>query len=263
MKSAIKITAIYALVSSLWILLSDRAVETISESPGLMVYYSTIKGLFFVLITGTMLFFLISREERSRDRIIRELDKGVEVRSQLIQELHHRIKNNIQAVLGLIRIDSRKKTAGEEAAGDIEQKLLSMLSVYNVVYDYGDMNSISFGNVLREYSVLSSRPFTVTGDENSRATIETMVTVLLVIESILEKIRQRGIRGDMRVEISPENIILVFNTDLGDLNTLLGDDRNYVELYIKSVKGNIEIPSDDACRIVLHYQNRETSNLKG
>ncbi len=262
MNSALRITLIYVVFSSLWILLSDKAVLLISDKPDLMTFYSSVKGLFFVVTTGAFLFALIYREGKVRDGIIRELDKGVEVRNQLIQELHHRIKNNLQAILGLIRIDARNRMTGKEDGIEIEKKLLSMQAVYNVVYDYGDMYSISLSNVLREYAVVGFRPITVTGDDNTTATIETMVTLLLVIDGIIEKTMKAGVTGDVEANINPGRISLIFSRPVGELSEVMDSDYNYFDLFMKSLKGSMLVDESDGRRVILEYSNRGDSNLK-
>lgn len=262
MKSALRITSIYVIFSSLWILLSDKAVLLISDKPDLMTFYSSVKGLFFVVTTGALLFALIYREGKARDGIIRELDKGVEVRNQLIQELHHRIKNNLQAILGLIRIDARNRMTGKEDGIEIEKKLLSMQAVYNVVYDYGDMYSISLSNVLREYAVVGFRPITVTGNDKTTATIETMVTLLLVIDGIIGKTIQTGVVGDVEVNINPGQITLVFSRPVGGLIALMESDFNFFDLFMKSLKGSMRVDDTDGRRVILEYSNRGDSNIK-
>ena len=262
MKSAIRITLIYVVFSSLWILLSDKAVLLVSDNPDLMTFYSSVKGLFFVVTTGALLFALIYREGKVRDGIIRELDKGVDVRSQLIQELHHRIKNNLQAILGLIRIDAHNRMRGKEDGIEIENKLLSMQAVYNVVYDYGDMDSISLANVLREYAVIVHRPISVTGDDATTATIETMVTLLLVIDGIFEKTMKAGVAGDVEVSINPGNITLAFPRPVGRLAELMESDFNFFDLFMKSLKGNMRVDDNDGRCVILEYFNRGDSNLK-
>lgn len=259
---AFKITSIYVIFSSLWILLSDKAVLLIAGNPELITFYSSVKGLFFVVTTGVFLFVMIHRDGIARDRIIRELDKGVEVRNQLIQELHHRIKNNLQAILGLIRIDARKRMNGNGDGIEIEKKLLSMQSVYNVVYDYGDMDSISLANVIREYAVVGSHPVTVEGDDKARANIETMVTLLLVIDGIIEKTVKEGIAGDVEVRITPGEITLTFPRSVGDLPDLMGNDLNFFDLFMRSLKGSMRVDESDGRRVILEYTSRGASSLK-
>ncbi|MCU7844422.1 MAG: PAS domain S-box protein [Candidatus Thiodiazotropha sp. (ex Monitilora ramsayi)] len=61
--SALSIVLIYAVLSALWILLSDKAIEVAVESPEHMTLLSTMKGWFFVVVTSLLLYWLIRRYE--------------------------------------------------------------------------------------------------------------------------------------------------------------------------------------------------------
>lgn len=51
----------YALVASLWILLSDRALGVLFSDPAALMQASMVKGWFFVAITTVLLYFLVRR----------------------------------------------------------------------------------------------------------------------------------------------------------------------------------------------------------
>jgi PAS domain-containing protein len=64
-----KVAIYYLLIASLWILLSDAALEWLA--PGLtdVFYISRIKGLFFVSFTAVLLYFLVRRENKKREQL--------------------------------------------------------------------------------------------------------------------------------------------------------------------------------------------------
>ena len=57
-----KIVAAYAIVSALWIVLSDKAVGALfGDSVGMITLMSTFKGWFYVVVMSVMLYGLIKR----------------------------------------------------------------------------------------------------------------------------------------------------------------------------------------------------------
>jgi PAS domain S-box-containing protein len=56
-----KVILIYAVLSALWILLSDRLIDLLFSSSNQFVLASTIKGLLFVLATSLLLYWLLNR----------------------------------------------------------------------------------------------------------------------------------------------------------------------------------------------------------
>ncbi|MEI8199978.1 MAG: diguanylate cyclase [Eubacteriales bacterium] len=59
---ALKITSIYFLIGSLWIIMSDRIAGLLVTNKDVLVNVNIIKGWFYVLVTSAILFRLISKE---------------------------------------------------------------------------------------------------------------------------------------------------------------------------------------------------------
>ena len=58
---AARVALIYAAISAVYILYSDRAVESLFRDPATMTTVSSMKGLGFVLLTSLLLYGLLSR----------------------------------------------------------------------------------------------------------------------------------------------------------------------------------------------------------
>lgn len=56
-KLALRTTLTYLFVAGLWIVLSDRILEPFAPADNIYVQWQTIKGLLFVIVTGTLLYF--------------------------------------------------------------------------------------------------------------------------------------------------------------------------------------------------------------
>lgn len=81
----IKISIFYILFSGLWILLSDRILDTFISDKHTLSLFQTYKGLFFVIIS-TLLIFLAIRSELRNNIKIREALKGSEARFRCLIE---------------------------------------------------------------------------------------------------------------------------------------------------------------------------------
>lgn len=69
-KSAGKVTLIYIIFSVLWIFASDTLIfEHFDHNPQAFLTVALIKGIFFVVLTGSMLFGLMSRELAAREKL--------------------------------------------------------------------------------------------------------------------------------------------------------------------------------------------------
>lgn len=255
MKSAIRITLVYLAVASLWILLSDRAVALFTEDVASLTLYSSIKGLFYVSVTGLMLFLMIRKEIAARNRVISDLNKTLEVKGELIRELHHRIGNNIQVILGVLGLETREGDFSAAAKDRIVHRLLAMRSVYDVVYDYEDMRDISLRNVLSAYEGTASRNVRV--DESfpeAALPIETMVTLLLVLDMVLEAVRESGYGGTAEIFQREDRVLSIrLGGYAGPPDGFLGRDAVFVRAYLKSIRGEAYLVPGDPAEIRIRY----------
>lgn len=86
MKPAIRIALLYALLSGLYILLSDAiALEITRRDPEILTQWQSLKGLAFVLASAGIIFVLVLHYARQRDRNARLLEEARDSFEQLFQ----------------------------------------------------------------------------------------------------------------------------------------------------------------------------------
>lgn len=255
MKSAFRITLVYIAVASLWILLSDRAISLVTDDVAALTAYSSLKGLFYMSVTGLMLFLMIRKEIAARNRVISDLNKALEVKGELIHELHHRIGNNIQVILGVLGLETREGEFSEAVKDRIVHRLLSMRSVYDVVYDYEDMREISLRKVLAAYERTASRKVRLRGSfPETPLPIETMVTLLLVLDIVLEAVRESGYDGTAEIDQAESRVLSVrLDGYPGGPDGFLGRNEVFVRAYLKSIQGEVSLSPGDPAEIQIRY----------
>src|SRR5512142_2167283 len=69
----LRITLIYVVLGASWILFSDKLLYAITQDPHQINIFSILKGWFYVLITGLLLFFLIKKEIKKRNKLYNDL----------------------------------------------------------------------------------------------------------------------------------------------------------------------------------------------
>jgi len=112
-----RITLLYIIFGALWILFSDRFVLYFTQDPHRIQELSTIKGWFFVLVTGILLYFLIFKEIRRRNKVILELQEAKEkadeadrLKTTFLSNLSHYIRTPMNSILGFIELIEDKDT---------------------------------------------------------------------------------------------------------------------------------------------------------
>lgn len=73
---------------------------------------------------------------------VRKKDKELLVKSAVIQEIHHRVKNNLQTIASLLRLQARRSKSPEvkEALKDSVNRILSISVVHEFLSQQGDEN---------------------------------------------------------------------------------------------------------------------------
>ncbi|WP_423128603.1 sensor histidine kinase [Gaoshiqia sp. Z1-71] len=107
MKSSLKITLIYLSVSFLWILFSDRFVQTFTSDVIYLSKLQTYKGWFFIFITSVFLFILIDNEIRRKNKVQDELRKAKikaeesdRLKTAFLSNMSHEIRTPLNGILG-------------------------------------------------------------------------------------------------------------------------------------------------------------------
>jgi PAS domain S-box-containing protein len=81
-----------------------------------------------------------------RKRYEEALKSSLDEKSLLIMEVHHRVKNNLQIISGLIRLQAREITTNEQALAalhECESRVITMALVHESLYQSGNLTNIN------------------------------------------------------------------------------------------------------------------------
>lgn len=116
-----KITVTYIILGALWILFSDKLVMSITQDPETFQKISTLKGWFYVLITGILLFYLVKNEIRRRNIIFNELltakkkaDESDNLKTAFLANLSHYVRTPMNSILGFVELLTNKNITPEK-----------------------------------------------------------------------------------------------------------------------------------------------------
>ena len=81
---------------------------------------------------------------------VREKDKEIKVKSAVIQEIHHRVKNNLQMIASLLRMQARRSKSPDvkDALQESVNRILSISVVHEFLSEQGE-KTIDVGEVAR------------------------------------------------------------------------------------------------------------------
>ena len=129
----LRIALIYALVSAVWVLVSDDLVAAIFPTEEGLRWATIVLGWVFVAVTAILLFFLVRRHVRRLQERAQSLEQSesqarhlAEIRQVLLRELDHRVKNNLASLYALVDLYQPRSATTEDLASVVREKILAM-----------------------------------------------------------------------------------------------------------------------------------------
>jgi len=191
----------------------------------------------------------------------------------LLKEIHHRVKNNLQIISSLLRLQTRY--VRDENVGIIfrecHDRIMAMASVHSLLYKSQNFSEIEFGEYVRETVVELFRSFKtstaaislVIKVENIMLTIDTAIPCGLIINELVTnalKYAFPGVpKGEIAIEMNrTENELRLIVEDNGIGFPKDVDFRNtgtfglkLVHMLVKQLDGSIEQFSDKGTRYLI------------
>ncbi len=87
-----------------------------------------------------------------RERIEQQLRKELAVKGEMLREIHHRVKNNVQMIVSLVNMaygQSRISDHEHEKFGKIVKRVREISQIHENLYDSPYIGKIKFGNFIR------------------------------------------------------------------------------------------------------------------
>ncbi len=87
-----------------------------------------------------------------REKLIRDLEEALKEKEMLIREVHHRVKNNLQVIEGLLTLQSFKVSDGKdrELFDESRIRVQAISKIHEMLYKSKDLKKIDFARYLRE-----------------------------------------------------------------------------------------------------------------
>jgi PAS domain S-box-containing protein len=132
----------------------DRPIET---ADGRGVFVESIYGAYQVdnreviqVNLRDISALVLAKREREKSRVL--LEASLREKEALLQEIHHRVKNNLQIIISLLHVSSHgiEDAAVRERIADVTDRLYSMAAIHEQFYGSVDISSIDFALCLRQ-----------------------------------------------------------------------------------------------------------------
>jgi len=111
----------------------------------------------------------LEREIDERKRVEKQIKSALEEKEILLAEVHHRVKNNMQVVISLLKLQSGKLVDKQliDIFKDSENRIRSMALVHENLYQTKDFANINFSQYVKTVSNLLFGSYSISPDKVS------------------------------------------------------------------------------------------------
>ncbi len=158
----------------------------------------------------------IVKDITDRKLIEEQVRKSLEEKEMLLKEIHHRVKNNLQAVAGLLNLQAEMIEDKDTLASfkENETRILSMALIHEKLYQVDDSSRINLGDYVKTlvnrlghfHSISPDKVKVKVRSANITLNLDTIVPVGLIINELVSNALKHafpdGREGELRVSLS-------------------------------------------------------------
>lgn len=196
-------------------MLTDGRVITIEEHK-LKGHYFQVKGI-QLFEEGEMTGHLILLKDIT---VLKEKERELISKSVAIREIHHRVKNNLQTVASLLRLQMRRglPNGSEKYFQESLNRILSIASVYEVILDESSTDMVNIDKLIKKignmvvYNESSNKSIHIKyqTDENINLVSNIAVSVALIANELITNCLTHAFNSQTEGTI---NVMLSYNKD--------------------------------------------------
>jgi two-component sensor histidine kinase len=199
---------------------------------------------------------------------VRQKERVISVKDATIREIHHRVKNNLQTIASLLRLQGRRLRS-EEAKAALEESVLRIGSIALVHETLSEAPSdvAEFGEVARRIAhmlgdgmILPGRDISIkvtgaAGPLGADMATPLAVTLTELLHNAIEHAYPEGAGGTIAVELSrsPEGLSMLVRDDgVGVTGNPLEGSRlglQIVKSLVSELGGTFDITSEGGTRV--------------
>jgi two-component sensor histidine kinase len=214
----------------------------------------------------------VLRDETERRDAEQQMRASLAEKQALLQEIHHRVKNNLQVITSLLSIQSSRIDNPEISAvlADTENRVRAIAALHETLYSSQDLASIEFGSYLQQlvrdlvsfYTVDQKRLNVIVTAEDLVVDIGQAIPLGLIVNELvtnaLKHAFPEGRQGSVEVKLE----YVHSSIDVSKGQTL---DQGLGQLGVKDdgVGLPADLKIDEARSMGLHLVNVLTEQLHG
>ncbi len=161
----------------------------------------------------------LQTEITSRQQAESQIKASLKEKEVLLKEIHHRVKNNLQIISSLLKLQSRHTDNSQtlEMFKESQSRIRTMTLIHEKLYQSNDLARVNFAeyivnlaaNLFRSYELNSSQIKPLINVENIFLEIDVAVPCGLIINELVSNSLKyaftAGTPGEIRIEVYADN----------------------------------------------------------
>jgi signal transduction histidine kinase len=142
-----RITVLYLLIGGVWIIFSDKVVQSLTSNNAVLTELQTYKGWVYVSVTAILLFILVKKHLLKIRKAEQEAIKSNELKSAFLQNISHEIRTPMNSIIGfsdLLQFEDLTQKNKQDYTTNIINSSNQLLSI---VDELMDISLIETGNM--------------------------------------------------------------------------------------------------------------------
>ncbi len=247
----------------------ENAIVTKSGEERIIAWHNTLLKDNDGNITG----HLSSGSDVTEHRLAEEKVKKLLCEKEyLLKEVHHRVKNNMAALINLISLQSGmvKSEEAKDALGELENRVWSMLALYEILFQTESFRNVSIKNYLSTLvdSIISALKETerveVEKDlEDFKVPVQVIFNIGIIINELITNAIKHAFNdnaeGKLRISasLSGDNIhLVVADNGIGippdvDLKKAEGFGLKLINLIVEQLGGTVTFSREEETKFIL------------
>ena len=212
----------------------------------------------------------------NKKRTEEQIRKDLKEKTILLQEVHHRVKNNMQIISSLLNMQSKliENEKVRELLDSSKHRIYSMSLVHEYVYKTEDMANIDF-NTFTKNLILRLRSYYVKNTEQVKIINDIKVDSLdlnlsipcgLIINELISNSLRHAFPGDRKGEIyiffnrlGDKYTLIIKDNGIGipetaDFENMTGLGMQLIKILTSQLRGTVELKQDKGTEFVIKFK---------
>jgi signal transduction histidine kinase/CheY-like chemotaxis protein len=154
-----KFLVLYLIIGGLWILFSDRLLESLISDVKIISQLQTYKGWFYVLVTGVFFYSVLKKHLIKVRKAEEEAKESDRLKSAFLQNMSHEIRTPMNGIIGFCDLLQEDDISEEQRHKYLDIITKSSNQLLSVVNDILDVSLIETGNIQANEDVIQLNEF--------------------------------------------------------------------------------------------------------